>query len=119
MITYKARRKTIEEIRLVMRNPIESIKLLKELKHGLTPTYSFVGFTKYYLAFGKKDINPILSMQLFPRKSRKSRLSLVHLSVDECWKLGFFDDTKRNLIHVSVNAINKLVTRYKLIYYFL
>ena len=119
MITYEIRTKAINEIRLVMRNPIEALKLLKELKHGAIPTYSFVGYTKYYLAFGKRDINPILSMELFPRKSRKSRLSLVHLSVDECWRLGFFDDTKRNLIHVSVNAINKLVKRYKLIYYFL
>lgn len=119
MITYKSRKKAIDEIRLVMRNPIESIRLLKELKHGDIPTYSFVGYTKYYLAFGQKDIEPILSSTLFPRKSRKSRLSLVHLSVDECWKLGFYDDTKRMLIHCSVNAINKLITRYKLIYYFL
>ena len=119
MITYAQRAKSINEIRLVMRNPIQAISLLKELKHGATPTFSFVGYTKYYLNFGKKDINPILSLSLFPQKSRKSRLSLVHLSVDECWKLGFIDDTKRNLIHCSVNAINKLIVKYKLIYYFL
>ena len=42
MITYEIRTKAINEIRLVMRNPIEALKLLKELKHGSIPTYSFL-----------------------------------------------------------------------------
>ena len=81
MITYAQRAKSINEIRLVMRNPIQAIRLLKELKHGVTPTFSFVGYTKYYLNFGKKDINPILSLSLFPQKSRKSRQHLIFLQL--------------------------------------
>ena len=39
MITYEQRAKSINEIRLVMRNPIQAIRLLKELKHGVTPKF--------------------------------------------------------------------------------
>ncbi len=117
MINYTKRMGCVKEMRSVARNPIASIKLLYDVKHERISEMSFVGYTRYYLNMGGFNLKPISRITIF--KSRKSRLDFLLMRVDECWRLGFINDTQKALVKSSIRIINKLIKRYILIYIFL
>ena len=117
MINYTKRMECVKEMRSVARNPIAAIKLLYAVKHERISEMSFVGYTRYYLNMGGFNLNPISRITIF--KSRKSRLDFLLMRIDECWRLGFINDTQKALVKSSIRIINKLIKRYILIYMFL
>lgn len=117
MINYTKKKKCIDEMHAVLINPFKSLRLLKEIKHSNIPSFEFVGYLKYYLNFADKSIVPITQLRLYP--TRTTRLASVLRGIDECWRLGFIDDTQKMLLKCATKTINTLIHRYILIYLFL
>lgn len=117
MINYAKKRQCIDDMRAVLKNPLKALRLLKAVRHNEQTPFEFVGYLQYYLRLNGKTIAPITRVCI--HSSREARLSYVLAYIDECWRLGFVDDTQKMLLTLSAKVINKLISRYILIYLFL